>query len=38
VSERQRYGAGRTIFHQGEEARAMYLVELGTVEIVTAGD
>jgi len=38
LAKRQRFRAGERIFHEGDEAHAMYLVELGTVEILVSGD
>ena len=34
VVEPARYAPGEAIFHEGDEATAMYLVELGTIEVV----
>ena len=38
LAKRQRFRAGERIFHEGDEAHAMYLVALGTVEILVSGD
>ena len=38
LAKRHRFMTGERIFHEGDETHAMYLVELGTVEILVSGD
>jgi len=38
LAERRRLGPGEAVFHESDEADAMYLVELGTVDVLKSGD
>jgi CRP-like cAMP-binding protein len=37
LTSRDRYAASQLVFREGDEAHAMYLVELGTVAIIKSG-
>jgi len=38
LAEEQRLGSGETVFHEGDEADAMYLVAHGTIDILKSSD
>jgi CRP-like cAMP-binding protein len=38
LTQRKRYGPSELVYRQGAKAQALYLVELGTVEIIEAGN